>query len=111
MRLPAAAVFWRFQLCCLPAYRPFRPMLPTRSPFGPARPPAAALIAEGWMSRCACFYRSWLASLVGGIAGAVLLLRTPAHTFLRVLPWLMLAATLLFLSAGAGRQADVRSRA
>ena len=38
-----------------------------------------------------------LASLVGGIAGAVLLLRTPAHTFLRVLPWLMLAATLLFL--------------
>jgi uncharacterized protein len=36
-------------------------------------------------------------SLIGGIAGAVLLLRTPAHTFMRVLPWLMLAATLLFL--------------
>ena len=38
-----------------------------------------------------------ITSLIGGIAGAVLLLRTPAQTFLRVLPWLMLAATLLFL--------------
>jgi uncharacterized protein len=38
-----------------------------------------------------------ITSLIGGIAGAVLLLRTPAHTFMRVLPWLMLAATLLFL--------------
>jgi uncharacterized membrane protein YfcA len=37
------------------------------------------------------------ASLVGGIAGAVFLLRTPAHTFMRVLPWLMLSATLLFI--------------
>ena len=36
-------------------------------------------------------------SLVGGGIGAVLLLRTPARTFLRVLPWLMLAATLLFV--------------
>lgn len=36
-------------------------------------------------------------SLLGGIAGALLLLRTPAHTFMRVLPWLMLAATLLFV--------------
>jgi uncharacterized membrane protein YfcA len=37
------------------------------------------------------------ASLLGGIVGAILLLRTPAHTFMRVLPWLMLAATLLFI--------------
>lgn len=37
-----------------------------------------------------------LASLVGGLAGALLLLRTPAHTFMRVLPWLTLGATLLF---------------
>jgi hypothetical protein len=29
--------------------------------------------------------------------GAFLLLRTPAHTFMRVLPWLMLGATLLFV--------------
>jgi len=36
-------------------------------------------------------------SLAGGIVGAFLLLRTPAHTFLRVLPWLMLGATLLFI--------------
>jgi len=36
-------------------------------------------------------------SLIGGIAGAILLLRTPAHTFLRILPWLMLVATVLFV--------------
>jgi len=35
-------------------------------------------------------------SIVGGLGGAFLLLRTPAHTFMRVLPWLMLGATLLF---------------
>ena len=35
-------------------------------------------------------------SILGGIAGAFLLLRTPAQTFMHVLPWLMLAATVLF---------------
>ena len=37
-----------------------------------------------------------VASLIGGLAGAFLLLKTPAHTFMRVLPWLTLGATLLF---------------
>jgi uncharacterized membrane protein YfcA len=36
------------------------------------------------------------ASVAGGIAGAFLLIKTPAHTFLRVLPWLLLGATVLF---------------
>jgi uncharacterized membrane protein YfcA len=36
------------------------------------------------------------ASLIGGVTGAFLLLRTPANTFMRVLPWLTLGATLLF---------------
>jgi uncharacterized membrane protein YfcA len=36
------------------------------------------------------------ASLTGGLIGALLLLKTPAHTFMRVLPWLTLGATLLF---------------
>ena len=36
-------------------------------------------------------------SLLGGVAGAALLLKTPAHTFMRILPWLMLGATVLFL--------------
>jgi uncharacterized protein len=35
-------------------------------------------------------------SVVGGLAGAILLIKTPAQTFLRVLPWLLLGATLLF---------------
>ncbi len=38
-----------------------------------------------------------ITSVVGAIAGAYLLLHTPAQTFLRVLPWLMLGATLLFV--------------
>ncbi len=37
-----------------------------------------------------------VASAIGGLAGALLLIKTPAHTFLRIIPWLMLAATLLF---------------
>src|SRR5947209_11014109 len=37
-----------------------------------------------------------MASMVGGLAGALLLIRTPPQTFLRVLPWLLLGATLLF---------------
>jgi uncharacterized protein len=36
-------------------------------------------------------------SFAGGVAGAFLLLKTPAHTFMKVLPWLMLGATLLFI--------------
>jgi len=39
-------------------------------------------------------------SVIGGIGGAFLLLRTPANTFLHVLPWLMLGAPLLFLFGG-----------
>jgi len=35
-------------------------------------------------------------SLIGGVAGAILLLKTPAQTFMRVIPWLILGATLLF---------------
>jgi len=35
-------------------------------------------------------------SAIGGVAGALLLIKTPAQTFLKVLPWLMLGATLLF---------------
>jgi uncharacterized membrane protein YfcA len=37
-----------------------------------------------------------VASLAGGLLGAFLLLKTPAQTFMRVLPWLTLGATLLF---------------
>jgi len=37
-----------------------------------------------------------ITSLIGGLAGALLLIHTPAQTFLRVLPWLLLGATLLF---------------
>ena len=37
-----------------------------------------------------------IVSLAGGIAGALLLLYTPQRTFDSVIPWLMLAAALLF---------------
>jgi uncharacterized protein len=37
-----------------------------------------------------------LTSILGGLGGAFLLIKTPAQTFLHVLPWLMLGATLLF---------------
>jgi uncharacterized protein len=49
-------------------------------------------------------------SVIGGILGAFLLLRTPAHTFMEVLPWMMLGATLLFVFGprlAAGRPSKV----
>lgn len=53
-----------------------------------------------------------LTSAVGGWAGALLLLRTPQHTFLHLVPWLLLGGTLLFalgnkIRAVAGRRAVV----
>ena len=39
-------------------------------------------------------------SLVGGLAGAKLLLRTPQATFMRMVPWLLLGATILFTFGG-----------
>src|SRR2546428_13321662 len=56
-----------------------------------------------------------LTSILGGLAGAFLLIKTPAQTFLHVLPWLMLGATLLFafgkhltgrISAGISRESS-----
>lgn len=49
-------------------------------------------------------------SVVGGWAGALLLLKTPQHTFLNLVPWLLLSGTLLFafgekIRAIAGRGA------
>jgi uncharacterized membrane protein YfcA len=42
-------------------------------------------------------------SVAGGWAGAVLLLRTPQHAFLRLVPWLLLGGTLLFAFGNAIR--------
>jgi hypothetical protein len=41
------------------------------------------------------------ASVVGGLLGAVLLLKTPQQTFAHLIPWLLLAATLLFAFGGS----------
>lgn len=41
-----------------------------------------------------------LPSLVGGLVGAILLVRTPAHTFSLLVPWLVLGATALFIAQG-----------
>ncbi len=40
------------------------------------------------------------AALLGGLAGSVLLLRTSDHTFVLLIPWLLLFATLLFSFGG-----------
>jgi len=51
-----------------------------------------------------------ITSVMGGLAGASLLLITPPQTFMKVLPWLMLGATLLFVfgnRVSAGRSSSV----
>lgn len=40
------------------------------------------------------------ASVVGGVAGAVTLIRTPQRTFLHAIPWLMLGGSLIFGVSG-----------
>jgi len=45
-------------------------------------------------------------SLVGGVLGALLLLATPSDVFRRMLPWLVLAATLLFARGAFGRKLE-----
>jgi uncharacterized membrane protein YfcA len=41
-----------------------------------------------------------VAALLGGLAGSILLLRTSDHTFVLLIPWLLLFATLLFSFGG-----------
>ena len=41
-----------------------------------------------------------LAGLIGGTAGAVVLLHTPQRTFMRLVPWLLLGAALIFAVSG-----------
>jgi uncharacterized protein len=59
--------------------------------------------AAAWAFRKELAKQSWglllllgIISLIGGITGAILLLKTPQKTFVRLIPFLMLAATLLF---------------
>src|SRR5258707_1884833 len=40
------------------------------------------------------------ASILGGVSGAVVLLRTHQTTFLRIIPWLLLVASLIFGISG-----------
>jgi uncharacterized membrane protein YfcA len=42
------------------------------------------------------FIAAMAVSVIGGIVGAVLLLRTPVHAFNAIIPWLLLFATILF---------------
>ena len=41
-----------------------------------------------------------LTGIVGGIVGAWVLLRTPQTTFMRLVPWLLLIATVIFMMSG-----------
>jgi hypothetical protein len=41
-----------------------------------------------------------LAGLIGGTAGAIVLLNTPQATFLHLVPWLLLGAALTFAASG-----------
>ena len=60
--------------------------------------------ARAWAVRFA------LPSVAGGLAGALLLLFTPASTFSAVVPWLVLGATLLFMLQGPLMRALRRRR-
>jgi uncharacterized protein len=52
-----------------------------------------------------------LAGLVGGTAGAVVLLNTPQQTFMRLVPWLLLGAALTFAVSGPVSRAVAKLQA
>ena len=41
-----------------------------------------------------------LTGFAGGVIGAIILLKTPQATFMKMVPWLLLGATLLFVASG-----------
>ena len=41
-----------------------------------------------------------ITGIIGGVLGAFVLLHTPQATFMRLVPWLLLVATLIFVSSG-----------
>src|SRR5665647_1697344 len=41
-----------------------------------------------------------LTSIIGGIAGSIIMLRTPPNTFMELVPYLLLTANLLFIFGG-----------
>ena len=43
---------------------------------------------------------SVVCGVLGGVGGAIILLKTPQSVFIHILPWLLLAATLLFAFSG-----------
>ena len=51
-----------------------------------------------------------ITAVIGGVLGALILLRTPPATFLHLVPWLLLVAALLFVFSGR-MTSWVRSRA
>jgi len=66
--------------------------------------PGALASAYGYRRELGA-HRRWLSvlappSLLGGLAGGMLLLATPERTFTRLAPWLVLFATLLFVVQG-----------
>ena len=66
--------------------------------------PGSAASVGAYRRELAAHDRTFLAmlsavSLVGGVLGAILLLRTPQSTFLRLIPFLLLAATVLFAAS------------
>jgi uncharacterized protein len=51
-----------------------------------------------------------VAGLLGGTAGAIVLLNTPQRTFLRLVPWLLLVASIIFALSGPVSRSLERSR-
>ena len=70
-----------------------------------------AQVATGWAGRKMrsgaehlSFRTLFIISLIGGVAGALLLLATPASFFAKLVPWLVLFATAIFAWGSFGRK-------
>src|SRR5271154_712302 len=80
------------------------PPVPANATNSVALWPGLAASARAFWPRLATPRRLLVAmmitGLLGGVAGAILLIRTPARIFMLIMPWLMLTATVVFALGG-----------
>ena len=83
----------------------------TPSPSGPARLRAFPPYRKDLTHERRELILFSIVSVIGGVLGAVILLRTPQSLFQRMVPWLLLIATLIFAFGNNAAQALRRRRA
>ncbi len=88
--------FLTFPALMLAGYTPIEANIASTLALWPGSVASAVAYRREWREHRHILPPLLAISLVGGIAGALILLKTPEATFRGMVPWLLLAATLIF---------------